>query len=49
MQERGEQRPVGRAEPHPGVAELALQHCDLVAQREDLDVFVPVAPREQTK
>jgi hypothetical protein len=28
---------------------LALQHCDLVAQREDLDVFVPVAPREQTE
>lgn len=25
--------------PHPGVAELSLQHCDLVAQCRDLDVL----------
>jgi hypothetical protein len=49
MRERGEQRPVGRAEPHPGVAELPLQHSDLMAQREDLDVFVLVTHREQAK
>jgi hypothetical protein len=41
--------PVSRTESHPGVAELALQYCDLVAQREDLDVFVPVGHREQAK
>ncbi len=49
MHERGKQRPVSRTEPHPGIAELPLQHSNLVAQREDLDVFVSVAHRDQAK
>jgi hypothetical protein len=28
---------------------LPLQHSDLVAQREDLDVFVPIIYREQAE
>jgi hypothetical protein len=38
-----------RAEPHSGVAELPLQHSDLVSQHHDLDVLVPVGQREQAK
>ncbi|MFD0035045.1 hypothetical protein ACWGDS_40430 [Streptomyces sp. NPDC055059] len=37
MQQRGEERPVGRREPDPLPVQLALKYCDLVAQRQDLD------------
>ncbi|MFE4678649.1 hypothetical protein [Streptomyces sp. NPDC056723] len=40
-----EQRAVGVGER--GLAYLALQYQQLVSQREDLDVFVPVAHRQQ--
>jgi hypothetical protein len=41
----GEQRPVRRGEP--GFVDLALQDGELVAQRQDLDVFVGVAHRQE--
>jgi hypothetical protein len=49
MQERGEQRPVSRSEPNPRATELPLQYSDLVAQGEDLEVFVSVALGEQAE
>jgi hypothetical protein len=49
VRECGEQRAVSWREPHLGVAELALQYCDLVSQGQDLGVFVPVASGEQTE
>jgi hypothetical protein len=49
VQDRGEQRPISRSKPQPRAIELALQHCDLVAQREDLEVFVSVALWEQAE
>ncbi|MGI5175223.1 hypothetical protein ACQEVZ_02690 [Dactylosporangium sp. CA-152071] len=47
VQQRRQERPIARVEPHPLVAQLALQHHDLMAQGEDLSVLVPVAHREQ--
>jgi len=47
VQECGQERPVGRGELRPGTAQLPFQHGDLVAQRQDLGVFVPVAHREE--
>ncbi|WP_055592006.1 hypothetical protein [Streptomyces hirsutus] len=41
VQQRGEERPVGRREPRPFPSQLALQYGDLVAQRQDLDALVP--------
>jgi hypothetical protein len=38
---------VARGEPRPGRAQLSLQDRDLVAQRQDLDVFVPLAHRKE--
>jgi hypothetical protein len=43
MKQRGQQRPVTRVEPRPLFADLALQHHELMAQGEDLDVLAPVA------
>ena len=37
--EHRQDRPVGVGEPRPG--DLALQHDELVAQREDLGIFRP--------
>jgi len=34
-------------EPDPLAAEVALQHDDLMAQREDLGVLVPIGARQQ--
>ncbi|WP_165824567.1 hypothetical protein [Micromonospora globispora] len=45
VQEGGEVRPVGRGEA--GLVDLALQDGELVAQRQDLDVFVRVARGQQ--
>jgi hypothetical protein len=47
VQQGGQERPVGGGEPRPGRARLPLQHRDLVAQRQDLDILVPVAHREK--
>jgi len=43
--QRGQDRPVGPGQlRRPG---LALEHCDLVAQQEDLGVLGAVGPGEQ--
>jgi hypothetical protein len=47
VQQGGQERPVGRGEPRPGHAQLPLQHGDLVAQRQDLGILVPVAHPEK--
>ena len=47
VQQGGQERPVARAEPRPGRTQLPLQHRDLVTQRQDLRVLVPVAQRKQ--
>jgi len=49
MQERGEQGAVGGLELDPLAVELALQHDDLVAQREDLDVLVTITAGQQAQ
>jgi hypothetical protein len=41
----GEKRPIRRLEREPAGSELPLQHTDLVAQGEDLDVLVAIAHR----
>jgi hypothetical protein len=43
--QRGEQRPIGRAEPRPG--QLSSQHGDLVAQHQQLDLVGELAPPAQ--
>ncbi len=45
MKQGGEKRPVGRGEP--GFVDLALQDGELVAQRQDLDIFVGVSHRQE--
>jgi hypothetical protein len=47
VQQRGQPGPIGWVEPDPLPAELAVQYRELVAQREDLRVLVPVAARQQ--
>ncbi|MFL6052039.1 MAG: hypothetical protein ACJ72W_03835 [Actinoallomurus sp.] len=49
MQQRRQERPIARGEPHSVAAELALQHRDLMTQREDLRILVPIAHRQQTQ
>jgi hypothetical protein len=46
VQQGGQERPVARVEPRPSLAQLSLQDCNLVAQRQDLHVLVPVAHRK---
>jgi len=46
-EQRGQQRPVGWLESDLLRAKLALQHGDLMAQREDFGVLVPIAARQQ--
>jgi hypothetical protein len=46
MQERGQERAVGVGEPRP--VDLALEDGELVAQREDLDVLLGAADRQQS-
>jgi anti-sigma factor ChrR (cupin superfamily) len=46
-QQGGQQRPVGGLEPDALVAELALQHAQLVSQHKDLRVLVPITTRQQ--
>jgi hypothetical protein len=47
VQQRRQQRPISRGEPRPVRTKLPLQDRELVAQREDLLVFVPAAHRQQ--
>jgi hypothetical protein len=47
VQQCRQQRPVDLGEPHPVRTELPLQDRELVAQCEDLCVFVPAAHRQQ--
>jgi hypothetical protein len=44
VEQGGEKRPVRQGEP--GFVDSALQDSELVAQRQDLDVFVGVAQRQ---
>ncbi|MFD4709161.1 hypothetical protein ACFWN5_05590 [Streptomyces sp. NPDC058430] len=48
VQQRSQERPVARSEPRSVVAELTFQHSDLMAQGEDLRIFVPFAHRQQS-
>jgi hypothetical protein len=48
VQQRGKPRSIDRFEPDPLPVELALQHRQLVTQRQDLDVLVAVATRQQS-
>jgi hypothetical protein len=43
VQQGREEGPVARGEPRSGLAQLAFQDRDLVAQYQDLHVFVPTA------
>ena len=45
VQQGGQEHPVARAEPRPGLAKLPLQDRDLVAQGQDLHVLVLYVPR----
>jgi hypothetical protein len=45
VQQGSQGRRVAGQEPRPG---LPFQHRDLVTQRQDLDVLVPVADRKQS-
>jgi hypothetical protein len=47
VQQRGQPGPIDRLEPDLLPVELALQHRELVAQRQDLDVLVAVTARQQ--
>nr|WP_322974003.1 integrase core domain-containing protein [Actinacidiphila oryziradicis] len=45
VQQRRQERPIHRGEPHLLLTELALQHHDLVTQRQYLSGLVPIAHR----
>jgi hypothetical protein len=47
LQQRGQQRPIGRFEADPLPAQLAPQNRELVTQRQDLHILVPIASRQQ--
>ena len=47
VQQGGQERPVARPEPRPGLTKLPLRDHDLVAQRQDLDALVPVPRRKK--
>jgi hypothetical protein len=47
VQQRRQEYPIRRSEPHLLSPELSLQHRDLVPQREDLDVLISIAHRQQ--
>jgi hypothetical protein len=47
VQQRGQECSVGWLESDLLWAEVALQHRDLMAQREDLGVLVPITARQQ--
>jgi hypothetical protein len=45
VQQRRQPRPIGRFEPDLLPVELALQHRELMAQRQDLDLLITIAAR----
>ena len=47
VQQRGQPGPIGWVKPDALLAELAMQHRELVTQHEDLRVLVPSAARQQ--
>jgi hypothetical protein len=47
VQQGSQERPVARGEPRPGRTQLPLQVRDLVTQRQDLHILVPVTHRKQ--
>jgi hypothetical protein len=47
VEQNGQQRSIAGAEPDRPVAELTLQHGELVPQHQDLSVLVVVAAGEQ--
>jgi hypothetical protein len=47
VQQGGQERPVARPEPRPGLSQLPLRHRDLMTWCQDLHVLVPVAHRKQ--
>jgi hypothetical protein len=49
VQQRCQEGAVSRVEPGLRAAQLAFEHRDLMAQGEDLGVFVPVAHRQQSQ
>jgi hypothetical protein len=49
VQQRREEGTIGWGEPYLLIAELALQHGELVAQGQDFGVLVPVAHWEQAQ
>ncbi|KUL43867.1 hypothetical protein ADL28_42100 [Streptomyces violaceusniger] len=49
MQQRRQERPIARREPCSITTELTLEHCDLMAEGQDLRILVPVAHRQQTQ
>lgn len=48
VQPSRQERPIARREPYSVTTELALEHCDLMAEGQELRVLVPVAHRQQT-
>jgi hypothetical protein len=49
VQQRRQERPIAWVKPRPLLAQLPLQHRDLMAQGEDFHVLVPVAHRQQAQ
>jgi hypothetical protein len=49
VQQRDQQCPIGRAEAHPLVTELPLEHAELVAQGKDLGVLLSITDRKQAQ
>ncbi len=49
VQQCREERPVAGREAWPGLAQLAFQDRDLVAQRQNLHVLVPIAHGQQAQ
>jgi hypothetical protein len=47
VQQRRQEHPVARGEPHLLFAQPALEHRDLMPQGKDLHLFVAVAHRQQ--
>ena len=49
VQQRNQPRPIGRSEPDLPAAELTLHHCELMTQRQDLNVLVTIATGWQSQ
>ncbi|MFE4678036.1 hypothetical protein [Streptomyces sp. NPDC056721] len=49
MEERRQERPIARVEPKSLPVQLPFQNADLVAQGQDLDIFLTIAHRQQSK